>query len=597
MGKTYDFSILFKAVNRISTPLKRIGDSFNKVTRPVKKLNASLSRTSARLRKLDSAFKKIERRMARSGFDRMGKRLSSVGRDLSLKMTLPLAIMGGLVAKTAIDFETAFTGVRKTVDATKPQFAILKKQLMDLALVIPVSTTELFGIAEAAGQLDIKRPNIAGFVKTIAALGIAAPVLEMQEAAIQLAQFAKITRMNQKDFDRLASVLVKLGNTTATTEDRILNMAMRLSAAGATIGLTQAEIFGLSAALAQLGLEAEAGGTAFSRVMRQMNKEIALGSKKVDLFAAVSEQSTDDFKKAWEKDSLETVIKFVEGLGLLEEKGLSVEVVLDELGMDAVRISDALTRASKAGDEFRKTIGKGNKEWKINEALMEELGKRLEDTASQLKMARNQAEQTSASFGDVMKPAILKVIEVLKPFLDWLKKLTPTTKKIIIIIGVLTAVIGPLLLILSVLATGFAALTIIGAPIIATVAAIAFAFGGISAAIYQVIKHWNSLKRAFSDNPLASAVDMLAAITGGILPSAEEWKGMGKTIGGWFSGDKGGGAKGLIGAAGASGKSQTDINIKLMADYGTSAVIESLKKKGNIIPNVATEAYVGAGAF
>ncbi|GAG90309.1 unnamed protein product, partial [marine sediment metagenome] len=66
-------------------------------------------------------------------------------------MTLPVAILGGVAAKAAIDFESAFTGVRKTVTATEKEFDILKKGLMDLALVIPVSTTELFGVAEAAG--------------------------------------------------------------------------------------------------------------------------------------------------------------------------------------------------------------------------------------------------------------------------------------------------------------------------------------------------------------------------------------------------------------------------------------------------------------
>src|SRR5690606_39906791 len=50
-------------------------------------------------------------------------------------------------------------------------------------------------------------------------------------------------------------------------EREILDMATRIASAGAQIGLTEGEVLGFAAALSSVGIEAEAGGTAISKVM------------------------------------------------------------------------------------------------------------------------------------------------------------------------------------------------------------------------------------------------------------------------------------------------------------------------------------------
>lgn len=57
-----------------------------------------------------------------------------------------------------------------------------------------------------------------------------------------------------------------------------MNMATRLAAAGSQVGLTQAQILGFATALSSVGLEAEAGDTAFSKAMIQMQVAVAVRS-------------------------------------------------------------------------------------------------------------------------------------------------------------------------------------------------------------------------------------------------------------------------------------------------------------------------------
>ena len=73
--------------------------------------------------------------------------------------------------------------------------------------------------------------------------------------------------MSQEDFDRLGATIVDLGNNLATTEKEIVDMSMRIAGAGAQVGMTEAEIMSFSGALSSVGIEAEAGGSAFSTLI------------------------------------------------------------------------------------------------------------------------------------------------------------------------------------------------------------------------------------------------------------------------------------------------------------------------------------------
>lgn len=391
---------------------------------------------------------------------KIGKTATKVGKDLSLKLTAPLLLIGGFAAKTAIEFETAFTGVRKTVDATEKQFAALEKGLKRMALEIPLSTEELFGLGEAAGQLGIKQKDILGFTKVMADLG-ATTNLAANEAATSLARFANITGLAADDYDRLGSTIVELGNNLATTEREIVEMSMRLAGAGTIVGMTQAQILALAGALTSVGIRAEAGGTSFSRVMKEISKNIGTGSDSMKLFATVSGQSVAEFEKRWKEDAANALIDFTEGLAKAQAAGENINIVLDELGLGGIRISDSLLRAAGSGKLFREALELGSKAWEENTALTKEANLRYKTSAAQLKIARNQVAQLAESFGAVLVPAILKVTNGLKPVVTWLKNLDESTKTAIVVIGGLTATIGPLLIALGMMAKGIKALHVI----------------------------------------------------------------------------------------------------------------------------------------
>ena len=209
---------------------------------------------------------------------------------------LTVAVGLGLATKAAVDYESAFAGVRKTVDGTEMELAEMSDGIRELSKDIPVAANDLALIAENAGQLGIKKDSILGFTRVMADLGVATN-LTGEEAAQTLAKFANITQMPQNEFDRLGSTIVDLGNNSATTEADIAAMALRLAGAGKQAGMSEAEILGYATTLSSLGIEAEAGGSAFSKVFNKINVAVQTGSEDLKNYAKVAGLSVSEFQK------------------------------------------------------------------------------------------------------------------------------------------------------------------------------------------------------------------------------------------------------------------------------------------------------------
>ena len=336
---------------------------------------------------------------------KIGSSISGVGKSLTVGLTTPIVAGVGAVVKSAISWESAFAGVKKTNDEVVGSngqvvysYADLENGLRNLATTLPSSHQEIAGVAEAAGQLGIQTPNVVSFTKTMIDMGESTN-MSAETAATALAKYANITQMSQSQFSNLGSAIVDLGNNFATTESDITEMALRLAGAGHQIGLSQGDILGLSTALSSVGIEAEMGGSAFSKVMVNMQVAAATGisgmegltaktgmsrrelelmasnnskgfkaladsigmttdemtkimdaSSNLENFAKIAGMSSQEFKKAFETDAVGAIGKFVDGLGHAEEHGTTAIQLLNDMGISEVRLRDALLRAGNASD-------------------------------------------------------------------------------------------------------------------------------------------------------------------------------------------------------------------------------------------------------
>ncbi|CEO04858.1 phage tail tape measure protein [[Clostridium] sordellii] len=381
-------------------------------------------------------------------FKALGSTLSSVGRGLTTGVTLPLAGVGVASSKAAIDFESAFAGVRKTVDASEKDLKKIETGIRDMAKEMPTAATEIAGVAEAAGQLGIKTPDILDFTKTMVMLGDSTN-LSAEEAATSLAKFANVTKMSMDDIDRLGSTVVALGNNLATTEKDIVSMSLRLGAAGTQIGLSQDQILSFAGALSSVGIEAEMGGSAFSKLMIEMQLATEKGGESLEQFANVAGMSGEQFKKAFQEDATTAIMAFLEGLGTAEERGQSAIGILADMGIEEVRLRDTILRAANAHDVFGEALKIGAEGWKENTALVNEANQRYETTKSKLEILKNNFIEVGISIGEQLLPYIQQFVEWLQGLVQKFQELSPETKDFIVKAGLIAAALGPVLMIVG----------------------------------------------------------------------------------------------------------------------------------------------------
>lgn len=321
--------------------------------------------------------------------------------------SITLAFKGA--ASVAIDFERAMTGVAKTVDASAETIAKMGEELKGLSERIPVTVTELAGIAEAAGQLGIKTENILEFTEVMAALGVSTN-LAADEAATALARLANVMGSSQGDFDRMGSTIVDLGNNLATTEAEIVSFATRMAGAGRIAGLTEANVLAIGGAMSSVGVEAEAGGTAVQQVLIEMNTAVAQGNEKLAGFASAAGMSAGEFAAVWKSDAGSAFASFVEGIG---RAGDDAVTILDGLGLSNQRLLRAFLSLGNAGDLLRDSLDRANTAWDENTALTTEASKFYDILGSDLVELGNLARNVAGEFGAMFTDEIRSGAELL----------------------------------------------------------------------------------------------------------------------------------------------------------------------------------------
>ena len=399
----------------------------------------------------------------------------------------------------SIEFESAITGVDKTTDLTNQELSDMASSIKELSTNIPATTTELSAVAEAGGQLGIAKEDLLHFTETMTMLGTATN-LSAEEAATSLAKFANITKLAAEDYDNLGATVVELGNNFATTEADIVSMGMRLAAAGSLSGLSQPEIMGVATALSSLGIEAEAGGSAVSKLMKQFETMVATGATSLSDFAAIAGMSAEEFSVAWKNNAVEALSAFIGGLGKIQETGGSAIATLDDLGITEIRLSDAVLRMANSGGILAKSVSTANTAWEENIALTDEASKRYATTESQLVMRENAYNNLTIAVGDAYTPALRALYaaetQVLKGVTAFVEKnpvLVQTIGAVVGVIGTATAALTAYAAIakvvkvldLATLFTGPAGAAVIG---ITTVTAALTAMAGMMVAVISASK-------------------------------------------------------------------------------------------------------------
>ena len=419
-----------------------------------------LSRTSDKVTgELDSGMKNVGDKIQNAG-----SKIAGVGDAYTRSVSVPIVAAAAASVKAATDIDSALTDVRKTVDGTEEEYQELKQAAIDYSKVNAVDAAEILSLQALGAQLGFAKDELKDFAEVASGLDIATN-MDAETAATEMAHFANIVGMSHDEIGNYASAIVELGNNTATTEADISAMAQRIAGAGKSIGLSNAEILGMSAALSSLGIEAEAGGTAISTLMSNVDMSVAKGTAGVqkyaeqvgmstadfiralnedasqfeafaqangttaenlkkeimesvgslETWASAAGMSADEFAAKWQEKPVEAFQALLKGIQTSTDEGGNLSLLLDNLGITSIRQLDSMKRLVNSGDLLVDTVELANKGWKENTALGEEVANRNESLASKFEILKNRVTAVADDIGGPLADALLDAIDAAEP--------------------------------------------------------------------------------------------------------------------------------------------------------------------------------------
>ena len=349
-----------------------------------------IRRNTEELSRLDAAIGRNFRNVGnyRSALDGVGGALVSFSTRVlgaaSGVLALERAIRSAITVNAQLS--DSYANVRRTTGLTDRQVRNLSTSLQRLNT--RTTLEGLLEIAEAGGRLNIAQNQLLGFVeavdRTVVSLGD-----ELQgtteEIATSLARISSLFRETERRgageaIERIGSSLNELSNNTRATGGPILDFTRRLSGIAPQANLSVDQVLGLGAALSEFGQTSEIAGSAVSRFLISIGRD-------VPRFAAIANTSVEEFSNTLEENTVDALFAVLRGAqaggGLV-----ALTETLDELGIREVRATSAIGALVNNVDRLEEVIGIANTGFTENTSVLEEFDLRINTLAGSIDQFR-----------------------------------------------------------------------------------------------------------------------------------------------------------------------------------------------------------------
>jgi len=336
-----------------------------------------------------------------------------------------------LVTKSFANYEKALVGVGKTTNIEGKRLQKFGKEFQKLSTEIPISTNELLGIAQAAGQLGVKgEEDLLLFTETVAKLGVATD-LSGEQAAIALTRILNVTGESISSIDNFGSVIVQLGNNFAATESEIVRMTTEVARSTAVFGVTAAQAAGMATALKSVGVQAQLGGSAVGRAFRSIDASVRTGGKSLENLAEITGMTGAQLKKTFKEDSTAVFQAFISGLGDIQREGGDTTAALASFGLKGDEILKVLPVLAKNSQLVGKALKTAADETKNATALNDEAAKAFATLDAELVRTGNNFTNLKTNIGEQLAPQITELLVALNRILKAYSELDKETLSLI----------------------------------------------------------------------------------------------------------------------------------------------------------------------
>ncbi len=374
-----------------------------------------------------------------------GKKMQSIGRSMTMSLTAPIAIMGGLAVKTFATFEQSMAKVQAISGAVGQDFQNLTNLAKDLGIATRFSASEVSDLMLNYSKLGFSSEEIQKITKATLNLALATGedlAMSAEVAGATLRGFG----LDASEMTNVTDVMARSFSSSALDLNKFQVSMSSVAPVARNAGVTLKETTSMLGVLANNGVEASTSGTALRNIFLELAKQ---GMSFDDAMAQIN-NSTNANSTALE---------------LFGKRGAAVASILAKNQTEVAGLNDKLSDTSVSAESMA--------------AIMDAT---LEGSMMRLKSA---TEGLAISFGEIMAPAVGFVADILSKIAMRFANVNPYVKTAISVFAGLVAVLGPLAFAIGGIKLALA--TLIANPIILWVVGISAAIAGL-VAVFMYVK-------------------------------------------------------------------------------------------------------------
>ena len=397
-----------------------------------------------------------------------------VGSTLSFGVSAPLTALGNSAFKAFREFETGMTKVAMVTQAGAADMKMLTEEAKRLGATTKFTATEVAGLQLVLGRKGFDPTAIKNMTGSILELSIATGE-DLTLAANSVASSINAFQLESSEAGRVANTLAQ---AAANSSIQLSTFSTAFGHAGASanaVGVDLEELSAMMGVLMDNGIKASKAGTGLRKVFMQMNEE---------------------------------GIPFRETLDSLASGSMTLNEAQEMVGVTA---ANQLLILSKNKDK----ISELTEEYKTNTGALKTMSDLAGKTADQkLKLMESAINAMQIEIGGLLAEALLPMIRKITELASKFGDLDDKTKKIIIVVGGLLALLGPMLLVVAGLSAAYIGLGTVLAALTSPIGLIVAALALVPIAIQYILDNWEAFKERFTDvgwwkNTMLSIIQIL----------------------------------------------------------------------------------------
>jgi len=337
--------------------------------------------------------------------DQLGRKMQQTGKNLSMKLTAPIAALGAVSFNVFKGFEAEMSKVKAVSGATAEEFKALSDNAKDLGASTMFTAREVASLQTEFAKLGFTATEITQVTESTLALAQASGS-DLARAAEVAGSTLRAFGLDASQTGRVTDVMASSFSSSALDMEHFASSMSFVAPVAKSAGMSIEETSAMLAVLANAGIKGSKAGTALRRIISE------IGTTGKPVAEALKDLAT-------------------QGIGLADAK--------DEVGRSA---QSALLILAEGVDQIKPLTTQFENSAGAAKEMADTMGDNALGASKRLESAM---EGLGISIGEVVAEAVVPMMEGIAKLASKLNKMSPAVKRNVVVIAALVASAGPLL--------------------------------------------------------------------------------------------------------------------------------------------------------